>query len=159
MKTGLTVLVAIVAAVALTSVAAAGPAASKQRVQIDMKVFPKHTFVLAPLETGALERDSGTQGCKGEPARGEMQRDGQQTWPWKCSAWVFTGKRGTFVLRSEFAWIEAGGPYNIATGTWKVVSGTGQYSRVTGRGRSAQVGDGANPEVWLARYQGFLTSP
>ena len=85
-----------------------------------------------------------------------MQRDGQEVFRWECRAWTFTGKRGTLVLRSQFTWIEAGGPYNIATGTWKVVRGTGQYAGVTGGGRSAQVGA---PSGWLARYQGFLTSP
>jgi hypothetical protein len=150
------VFVALAAAVMVTSVASAGADAAKQRVQIDMKSSPSNTFVLAPLQSGALERDSGTHGCKEEPSKGEVLRDGQQSWPWECRAWVFTGKRGTLVLRSQFAWIEAGGPYNIATGTWKVVRGTGQYARVTGGGRSAQVG---TLKTGVARYQGYLTSP
>ena len=48
------------AAVTVTSVAAAGPDAAKQRVAITMKGLPNGEFVLAPLRTGALERDSGT---------------------------------------------------------------------------------------------------
>ena len=51
MKALQTMLFALVAAVTLTSLAAAGPAATKQRVQIDMKIFPKKTFVLAPSVT------------------------------------------------------------------------------------------------------------
>ena len=150
-------LVVLVAAVALTSVAAAGPAPTKQRVQIDMKIYPKKTFALATLQSGALKRDSGTHACPGDPDDlGAVQRDGQEAFRWECRAWTFTGKRGKLVLRSQFTWIEAGGAYNIATGTWKVVRGTGQYARVTGGGRSAQVGP---PGEWLARYQGFLTSP
>ena len=82
--------------------------------------------------------------------------DGQEAFLWECRVWVFTGKRGTLELRSQFAWVEAGGPYNIATGTWKDVRGTGQYARVTGGGRSAQVG---SPSTRLARYQGFLSVP
>ncbi len=122
-----------------------------------MKLCPQKTFVLTPLQAGPLKTDSGTNGCKGEPDKREVPlRDGQETFPWECRAWVFTGKRGTLVLRSQFTWIEAGGPYNIATGTWKVVRGTGQYAGVTGGGRSAQVGA---PKEWLARYQGFLTPP
>jgi len=150
------VLAALAAAVVLTSVASAGADAPKQRVQIDMKSSPSDTFVLAPLQAGALERDTGTHGCTAEPSKREVLRDGQQGWPWECRAWVFTGKRGTLVLRSKFTWIEAGGPYNIATGTWKVVRGTGQYSQVTGGGRSAQVG---TLKTGVARYQGYLTSP
>ena len=152
------IFVVLAAAIALTSVAAAGPAPTKQRVQIDMKIHPKKTFALATLQSGALKRDSGTHACNGgDPDDlGTVQRDGQEAFRWECRAWEFTGKRGTLVLRSQFTWIEAGGPYNIATGTWKVVRGTGQYAGVTGGGRSAQVG---GPSGWLARYQGFLTSP
>ena len=59
---------------------------------------------------------------------------------------MFTGKRGKLVLRSQYTWIEAGGPYNVATGTWKVVSGTGQYAHVAGGGRNARNLVAPNPE-------------
>jgi hypothetical protein len=157
MKALFSALVALAAALAVTSLAAAGPSATKQRVEINMQNYPKHTFVLTPLEAGAVKRDSGTQRCVGEPdTKRTVYREGQEAFLWDCLAWKFVGKRGTLVLRSQFTWIEAGGPYNIATGTWKVVRGTGQYARVTGGGRSAQVG---SPKEWLARYQGFLTVP
>jgi len=158
MKARVVALVALAAAFMLTSVASAGADATKQRVQIDMKIHPKTTFVLTPLEGGAIENDSGKQSCDGEPAKRTVYRDGQEVFPWVCRAWVFTGKRGKLVLRSQFTWIEAGGPYNIAIGTWKVVRGTGQYAGVTGGGRSAQVGDGSDV-LWVARYQGFMTAP
>ena len=149
--------VVLASAFVVTSVASARAEATRQRVQIDMKIHPKKTFALATLQSGALKRDSGTHACPGEPDDlGSVQRDGQEVFRWECRAWTFTGKRGTLVLRSQFTWIEAGGPYNIATGTWKVVRGTGQYAGITGGGRSAQVGA---PSGWLARYQGFLTSP
>ena len=96
MKARHAVFVALATAVALTSVAAAAPAATKQRVQIDMKIHPKNTFVLTPLEAGALERDSGTNRCSGEPDISEVPlRDGQEVFPWVCRAWVFTGKGGS----------------------------------------------------------------
>jgi hypothetical protein len=155
MKTRYVVLVALTAAVMLTSVAAAGPDATKQRVQIDMK-YPGKTFTLTPLQPGAIERDSGTQGCSAEPDKGEALRDGQESWPWVCRAWVFNGKRGKLVLRSQYTWIEAGGPYNVATGTWRVMSGTGQYANAVGGGRNAHVG---TLSIERARYQGFLTAP
>jgi len=75
------VLAALAAAVVLTSVASAGADAPKQRVQIDMKSSPSDTFVLAPLQAGALERDTGTHGCTAEPSKSEVLRDGQQGWP------------------------------------------------------------------------------
>ena len=150
--------VALATAFVVTSVASADTDAMKQRVQIDMKIHPAKTFALATLQSGPLTRDSGTHACNGgDPDDlGTVQRDGQEAFRWECRAWTFAGKRGKLVLRSQFTWIEAGGPYNIATGSWKVVRGTGQYAGVTGGGRSAQVG---GPSGWLARYQGFLTSP
>jgi hypothetical protein len=156
MKSRVAGLVAMTAAVALTSIAAAGSSATKQRVQIDMKSkeFAGNTFVLAPFKAGAIKRDSGTQGCVYESHR-DFVRDGQEGHTWECPDWTFVGKHGKLVLRTRFTWTDAG-LYNIATGTWKVVSGTGQYARITGAGRSAHVGGG----TWMrARYQGFLTSP
>ena len=148
-------LVAVATAVILASVAAAGPAPAKQRVQIDTK-NPGDAFALTALEFGAIKGDTGKQRCDSEPMKTTVLRDGQETYRWDCGAWTFVGQRGTLVLRSQYVWIEAGGPYNVATGTWKVVRGTGQYARVTGSGRSARVGTGSFERV---RYQGYLTSP
>jgi hypothetical protein len=159
MKARYAVLVALATAVTLASVAAAGPAATKQRVQIDMKFSPGKgwAFVLTPLQAGALNGDSGKLGrCDGETQGGTVVRDGQEVYPFGCRASTITGKRGTLVLRTQGAWAEAGGEYNIGTGTWKVVRGTGQYAGITGGGRIAQVGTAKR--LGLARYQGFLTS-
>jgi hypothetical protein len=147
--------VSLAAAVTLTSVASAGPAPAKQRVQIDTK-YPGHTFTLTALGPGAIKNDSGTGDCKGEPTTQTVYRDGQETFPWSCAALTFVGKRGGLVMRSQYVWIEAGGPYNIATGTWKVMSGTGQYARLAGSGRSARVG---TARIERVRYQGYLTLP
>ena len=46
MKARVAALVVLATAVTLTSVAAAGPDAAKQRVAIDMKIYPQGTFVL-----------------------------------------------------------------------------------------------------------------
>ena len=155
MKIRTVMLIAVATAVTLASAAAAGPAPTKQRVQIDTK-YPGSTFTLTALEGGAIENDSGKQSCDGEPTKRTVYRDGQEAWLWNCGAWTFVGKRGTLVLRSQYVWIEAGGPYNVATGTWKVVRGTGQYARVTGGGRNARVG---TVSIERARYQGYLTLP
>ena len=56
MKAIQAVFVALVATIILTSVAAAGPDAAKQRVVIDMKIYPQKTFVLLPLQAGPLKR-------------------------------------------------------------------------------------------------------
>ena len=60
MKARHAIFAALVAAVTLTSVAAAGPDAAKQRVAISMKDPGNGTFVLTPLQPGTLKRDSGT---------------------------------------------------------------------------------------------------
>ena len=60
MKARHAILVGLVTAVVLTSVAAAGPDAARQRVAISMKDLANGTFVLTPLQAGTLKRDSGT---------------------------------------------------------------------------------------------------
>ena len=66
MKVRYAALVTLAVAVTLTSVAAAGPAATKQRVAINMK-FHQSTFVLTPLQAGAVKSDSGTLDRQGAP--------------------------------------------------------------------------------------------
>ena len=75
------VLAVLAAAVTLTSVASAGPAAAKQRVAIDMKIAPKQTFVFTPLQSGALKRDSGRITTVRQVlamSGSEVMRDGQK---------------------------------------------------------------------------------
>ena len=79
MKARLVTLVALAAAVTLTAVAAAGPDAAKQRVAIDMKLWPQKTFVLTPLQAGPLKRDTGTISHNLLSISGrEVMRDGQR---------------------------------------------------------------------------------
>jgi len=147
-----TTLLAAALALGLAGVAASGPGAGKQRVQIDTR-YPGSTFVLTALGAGTIKRDSGRQACDREPSQRQVLRDGETGWRWECPAWTFAGKHGKLVLRSTYTWMEVGGPYNVATGTWKVVSGTGQYAGLAGGGRSARVGTHRMERV---RYQGFL---
>ena len=164
MKARVVAVVALAAAVTLTSVAAAGPNAAKQRVAIDMKLWPQKTFVFTPLQAGPLKSDSGTIGhnlLSITPR--DVMRDGQKVTIYDGGVATLTGKRGTLTIRDRTEWVHLerdgngdGENDTIAIGTWKVVRGTGQYARVTGGGRSAQVGA---PKEWLARYQGFLTLP
>ena len=79
MKATQAVLVALVATIILASVAAAGPEAAKQRVAIDMKLWPQKTFVLTPMQAGALKPDSGTisHNWLSIPGR-DVMRDGQK---------------------------------------------------------------------------------
>lgn len=149
------VLVAIVAAVTLTSVAAAGPTATKQRVAIVMTNLPDGTFALTPLQLGAVRTDSGTTGVSlSGPV--VVMRGGQQIEVW-TNTWTLTGKRGTLTFRERVEWIDAGGPY-IGTGTWKLVRGTGEYAGITANGRSASAGLNRAHGAWFVRYEGYFNA-
>jgi hypothetical protein len=163
MKARVVALVALATAVTLASVAAAGPAAAKQRVAIDMKLYPQKTFVLTPLQTGSLKTDSGTisHNFLSIPGRNVM-RDGQKVTIYDGGVATLTGKRGTLTIRDRNEWVDLARDGNgdgqndgIAIGTWKVVRGTGQYAGIAGKGRNGHVGLGS---PWYARYEGVLTT-
>jgi hypothetical protein len=130
--------VAVIAAVTVTSVAAAGPVEAKQRVAIvsyGAGANPNAArFLLTPLQGGVLRRDSGTGSAVLSNERVVM-REGQRVAIYDSVVETFKGKRGTLVIRSRIEWVEAGSGYHIGTGTWKVVRGTGQYARAAGGGR------------------------
>ena len=159
MKARQAMLVALVAAVTLTSVAAAGPDAAKQRVAIYMKNPGNGTFVLRPLQPGTLKRDSGTVSLVNN-GRTTVMREGQRVGILR-STYTLKGKRGTMSIRER---LETVGVSNekvpgfdftpgVGIGTWKVVGGTGAYAKITGGGRSGHQG-----HPWLAQQEGFLTS-
>jgi hypothetical protein len=154
--------VALVATIILSSVAAAGPQAAKQRVAINMKIYPQKTFVLTPLRAGPLKGDSGTISSNwlSIPGR-DVMRDGQKATIYNGAETTLTGKRGTLTIRDRTEWVDLGQDSNrdgesdgIGITTWKVVRGTGQYAGVVGTGRGGHVGLGS---PWYARYEGFLT--
>jgi hypothetical protein len=164
MKVIQAVLVALVATIILTSVAAAGAQAPKQRVVIDMKIYPQGTFVLTPQRSGPLKRDSGriSSNWKSIPGRSVM-RDGQKVTIYDGAVTTLTGKRGTLTIRDRNEWIDLGRDGNgdgeldgIGISIWKAVRGTGQYAEIVGKGRGGHVGLGS---PWYARYEGFLTVP
>jgi hypothetical protein len=156
------VLAVLAAAVTLTSIASAGPAAAKQRVAINMKVIPESTFALTPLRSGALKRDSGSiTGSSNWKQIGcpDVVRDGQKVWMCSPVTWTLAGKRGTLTIRERNEWVDPGNDESachIAFGKWKVVRGTGQYARITGGGRSAHE---AHCHEWYARQEGFVSVP
>ena len=158
MKVRQAVLVALAAAVTLTSAAAAGPDAAKQRVAIvsyGAQGNPNVAkFVFTPLQAGALKRDWGTGNAALAPERVVM-REGQRVAIYDSIVETFKGKRGSLVIRSRIEYVEAGSGYHVGTGTWKVVRGTGQYAQLAGGGRRGDVYLDSGP--WSGRNEGFLT--
>jgi hypothetical protein len=156
------VLAVLAAAVTLTSVAAAGPAAAKQRVGITMKNLPDGTFLLTPLPSRLLALDSGTVSpIAANHAPRIVMREGQRVSIYRPVVWLLKGKRGSLTIREpRNVWVDAGsdlGGPEIGTGTWKVVRGTGQYAGMAGGGRSAHAGLNGGTSPWFARQEGFLT--
>jgi hypothetical protein len=163
MKARVAVPLALAAAVTLTSIAAAGSHAAKQRVAIDLKLWPQKTFVFTPLQAGPLKRDSGTisHTFLSIPGR-DVMRDGQRVTIYDGGVATLTGRLGTLTIRDRNEWVDLGRDGNgdgqndgIAIGTWKVVRGTGQYAGIVGKGRNGHIGLGS---PWYARYEGFLTA-
>jgi len=151
-------LVVLTVGVTLTSVAAAGPDAAKQRVAIDMAGGQR--FSLIPLQTGALKPDSGPSTA--DPQRGRsFTRQGQQVSIYNIT-YTLSGKQGNLTIQEKNEWVDVsqknarGFDYRpgVAIGTWKVVSGTGAYAKVVGGGRSAHAGMG---KQWFIRLEGYLT--
>jgi hypothetical protein len=167
MKARLVALVALAAAIILTSVATAGPNAAKQRVAIDIKFCSpgksQGTFVLTPLRGGPLKGDSGTISHNFTSILGRnVVRDGQEVTIYDGGVATLTGKRGTLTVRDRTEWVSLGNDANrdgnedsVAFGTWKVVRGTGQYAGIVGKGRDGHAGLGS---PWYARYEGVLTA-
>jgi hypothetical protein len=160
MKGNYIVLLTVAAGVMLlTSIATARPSATKQRVAITAKgtshISPTGRFVLEPLGTGPLEHDSGTESSVSARRR-SVTREGQSA---EIVNWVTTcqGKRGSFVFRARIEHVDAGNDYNIGTGTWEVVRGTGAYAGITGGGRVANATNVSRP--WTERREGFLILP
>jgi hypothetical protein len=138
-----------VAAAVVSTGAAGGTASSVQRIAITAGANGNaDEFVLHPYGSGPVASDSGTTGacCWGDHW---IKRDGQEIEvndPLK----TFYGKHGQFSYRARIEWVDAGNGYSVGTGTWKIVSGTGVYSHLTGGGRLALSWPPAGLVSWRA---------
>jgi len=161
MKGRYAALVVFAAMVTLSSVAAAGPGAARQQVEITATGVSNPAsslkFVLTPLGAGALKPDSGKEASVVANQR-VVTRDGQRA---EIVTWVTTckGKRGSFVLRVRIEHIDAGNGFHIGTGTWRFVRGTGAYAGITGGGRVANAWVDSGSRALSERRDGFLSLP
>jgi hypothetical protein len=161
MKVRYAALIVFAAMLTLSSVAAAGPGAARQQVEITATGVANPAasakFALTPLSPGGLAPDSGTEASVVAKQR-VVTRDGQRA---EIVTWVTTckGKRGSFVLRVRIEHIDAGSGFHIGTGTWRFVRGTGAYAGITGGGRVANAWVDRGSRALSERRDGFLTLP
>ena len=116
-------LVALVAAVTLTSVAAAGPDAARQRVAVTTQASgstASSPFVLIPLQAGSLRRDSGTWIAGSLEVDRVVVREGQKVSIAEAPS-TLKGKLGSLVIRYRTEWVDAGNGHTVGADTWKVV--------------------------------------
>jgi hypothetical protein len=150
MRTKLTALAVLSAvAAAVVTVAAAGQVATKQRIAIRQK---GGSFVLTPLRPGAIKADTGSASfcCW---TRRKTMRNGEAI-EIDDPRMTLTGKRGTLVARNRVGFVDIPDRWSVFTGTWKVISGTGQYAGLAGGGRGAGVLLPSGNDK--ARFEGFL---
>ena len=140
------------AAVILTSIAAAGPRAAKQRIAIQENA--NGSFVLTSLTPGAIKRDTGSASFCCWTER-HIMRDGQDI-DINDPRWTFTGKLGTIEGRNQVGFVDLPDGWAVFTGTWKVIRGTGAYAGLSGGGRVAGVSL-ANGNT-KAQFEGLLSS-
>ena len=123
----------VVAATALTGLATAGGAA-KQQIAFSYANGNAAKMTLAPLTSGSVLADHGSTSwcCWSQTA---VRQDGQQLDVNNPLA-TFVGKRGSLTWRERITWLDLTNGYSIATGTWKIVHGTGAYKGLAGHGPS-----------------------
>jgi hypothetical protein len=68
---------------------------------------------------------------------------------------TLTSTRGTLVLRLQQDFVSAGNGYQVATGTWSVAKGTGQYAGLAGGGKIAAALP-ASGRFGFASHEGFV---
>jgi hypothetical protein len=147
------VAVLAVMAVTLAAVAAAEPAGVKQRIAIQVKGGASASFVLTALMSGAIKRDIGAATFCCWSSR-HIMRDGQAV-ELNDPQMTLTGKQGTLVLRNRIGWVDIPDRWAVFTGTWKVISGTGDYAGLSGGGRGA--GAMLPNGIGKSRFEGFLS--
>jgi hypothetical protein len=135
-KTIAVLVVIATGAILLASGATAGSSAAKQRVAISG--VGASGFTLTPLTAGALKMDAGSASFCCWTTR-DVIRDGQAIEVTNGPLMTATGKNGALVAKNRMEWLSVSGGYEVFTGTWKVVRGTGAYAGLAGGGRVAGI--------------------
>jgi hypothetical protein len=137
-----------------------GTDAKKQRIAIDIKqplTAPKGRFVLETMTSGSLKDDTGSITFTSGPTAVFSGRivEGQRVDRFRGKARL-ASSLGTLAVRVQVDFVSAGSGYQVGSGTWSVVSGTGQYAGLAGGGRSALVNP-VSGGFGFARYEGLVS--
>ena len=126
-----------VAATALAGLAHAGRGATHQQIALSYANADASKVTLTPITPGSIAADTGstTWCCFTEKT---IRQDGQQL-DVNTPLATFVGKHGTLVWRERITWVDLTNGYSIATGTWRIVRGTGAYQHASGQGHLAFV--------------------
>jgi hypothetical protein len=141
-------------AATLAGVAAAGPSAKPKQQRIAIVLDKAPGFVLTPLTSGSIRRDSGTDtACCW--TRDIFTRDGQST-EIDDPTLTFKGKRGTFTWHAKITFVDLDNDYTVGTAVWKIVSGTGAYAHLEGHGRQAFVATTNGNKTFANKAEGLM---
>jgi len=142
-----------VAAPALAGLATAGGAATRQEVAFSYANNNPSKMTLTPLTSGSILADHGsTSWCCW--TQKTVQQDGEQLAVNNPLA-TFVGKRGSLTWRERITWVDLTNRYSVATGTWRIVRGSGAYQHVAGHGHVAFI-SGAGGKVLSYRAVGLV---
>jgi hypothetical protein len=126
-----------VSAAALTGLATAGGATTHQQVAFSYANSNPAKTTLTPLSSGSVLVDHGsTSWCCW--TQKTVTQDGEQLDVNNPLA-TFTGARGSITWRERITWVDLTNGYSIATGTWRIVRGTGAYTHLVGNGHLALI--------------------
>jgi hypothetical protein len=145
-----------VTAIVLTAATAAAPVTAKERAtrqRIAIQSKADGSFVLVPLTSGSMRRDTGSAAfcCWTET---HVTRDGQAI-DIDDPQMTLTSTRGKLIVRNPIGFVDIPGGWAVFTGTWKIVRGTGDYAGISGGGRAAGImlADGSAKST----FEGFIT--
>jgi hypothetical protein len=136
------------AATAMTGLATAGGTVTHQKIVFTYANGKAANMTLTPLTSGSVVADHGSTSwcCWSQKT---IQQDGDQLDINNPLA-TFVGTRGSLIWREQITWHDLPNGYSVATGTWKIVRGTGAYAHVAGHGHLAFI-SGAGDKVLTYR--------
>jgi hypothetical protein len=154
----------VIGSVALLALGLGSPlgatSAAKKQIRIESRtlgVFNGNgTFFLTIGKSGDLGKVTFTRSFRPEGEAEATAPDGQR-YSVATETDTFKGRNGTLVIRAVGPAYNLGiGDHEAWEGTWKIVSGTGDYSGWRGGGRYFGVATQIQPPIVVKRSTGFV---